>query len=568
VPAVLAFLFSISTTGALPRSPLDPLFDAESAAAYATTLATLHPSRVPGSEGAAEAARWYGETMSGVGLSAEEDTWTEDLADLGAVELTNIVTVVPGQSEETIVIVAHRDNAGAEEPLGENASGTGTLIELGRGFAPQEIGPDPLPQHTLVLVSTDAGAFGGAGAARFVETSPLAERAIAAVILDDLGRGRPRLAIASDTPASPARTLVRTASVRIAEEVGVMPALPSIPTQLVDLGVPFALGEQGRFLAHGLSSVTLTTEDAAVPPSTGDPAPAVARLGQLGRGTEALVSSLDESARGVFRTPDSIFFADRAASGWTLRVALVLSLVPFSLGLVDLIVRGRRRGLPFAPALRSQRARLGIWLFAGLLVWLGAVGGLLPTGAPLPLPPYTDFLDDPPIVGVFVLVASFVLAWLWARQRLRALAPTAPEELLAGLVVALGLLALVGLGLALTRPYAIVFVLPSLYAWLWLPLDARTGVRVSIYALGLAGPITGLVLLGRQLALSPPDATLYVVGLFTVGYLPLVSALLGLAWMAAAAQVGALALGRYAPYAGGRTPPPPGPLRRLVTRTR
>ena len=253
VPAFLAFLFSISTTGSLPRFPLDPLFDAESAATFAETLTVEYPSRVPGSEGAAEAAGWYRETVASLGLRTEEDVWTADLADLGTVELRNIVSVVPGRSQETIVLVAHRDNAGAEQALGENASGTATLIELARGFAAQEVGPDPLPEHTLVLVSTDAGAFGGAGAARFAE-SELAGQAIAVVILDGLGRGRPHLAIAADDPVSPARTLVRTASARLTEEVGVEPALPSIPTQLVDLGVPFALGEQGRFLAEGLSA--------------------------------------------------------------------------------------------------------------------------------------------------------------------------------------------------------------------------------------------------------------------------------------------------------------------------
>ncbi|HEX4747745.1 MAG TPA: M28 family peptidase [Gaiellaceae bacterium] len=560
---MLAFLFSITTTGALPRSSLDPIFDAESAAEYAGTFATLYPSRVPGSEGAAEAARWYRETIAGVGLSAEEDTWTEDLADLGSVELTNVVTVIPGQSEETIVVVAHRDNAGVEEPLGENATGTAALIELGRGFAPQEIGPDPLPQHTLVLVSTDAGAYGGAGAARFVAESPLAERAIAAVVLDDLGPGPPRLAIAGDSPSSPARTLVRTASVRVAEEVGVTPTLPSIPTQLVDLGVPFALDEQGRLLARGLSAVTLTTDRAP-----GDPALTAARLGQLGRATEALLSSLDTSVGAGFRTPDSIFFADRAASGWTARLTLVLAIVPFALGVVDLAVRGRRRRLPFAAAFRAQRARLGVCVFAGLLVWLGGLAGVLPTGAPLPLPPYAEVLDDPPVFGVLALVAAIVLGWLWTRPRLVPAFPASPEERLAGFVVALGLVGLVAIGLALTQPYALAFILPSLYAWLSLPLDGRLGARVCVYALGLAGPLLGLVLLGNQLGLSPLEAALYVVGLLTVGYLPVASAVLGLGWIAAGTQLAALASGRYAPYAGGLEPPPPGPLRRLLARAR
>ena len=567
VPAILAFLFSISTTGALPRSPLDPLFDPESAASFAETISVEYPSRVPGSEGAVGAARWYRETVGSLGLQTEEDVWSEELADLGSVELRNVVAVVPGRSEETIVVVAHRDNAGAEQPLGENASGTAMLIEVARGFAPQELGPDPLPQHTLVLVSTDAGAFGGAGSARFATTSPLARSAIAVVVLDDLGRGRPRLAIAGDRPVSPARTLVRTAAARITEEVGVSPSLPSVSAQLVDLGVPFALDEQGRFLAAGLSAVTLTTDEANTA-SIGGPAPATERLGQLGRATEALISSLDTSVGGAFRTPDSLFFADRAASGWTARLALILSVVPFALGVVDLIVRGRRRALPFKPALRAQRARLGVWAFGGLLVSVGAVVGILPTGAALPLAPYIAFFDNPPIFGVLVLLSAFVLGWLVSRRHLVQTKPVAPDERLAGFVVALATLAVVAVGLAALQPYALVFVLPSLYAWLWLPLEARPAVRALVFTVGLLGPIAGLLMLGNQLGLSVLAAALYVIGLFTVGYLPLGSALLAIVWAAAATQLGAIAAGRYAPHAGGMEPPPAGPLRRIFARAR
>ena len=564
VPAFLAFLFSISTTGALQRSPLEPLFDADSAATFAETLAVEYPSRVPGSEGAAEAAVWYRETVASLGLRTEEDVWTADLADLGEVELRNIVSVVPGRSEQTIVVVAHRDNAGAEQTRGENAAGTALLIELARGFAAQEIGPDPLPDHTLALVSTDAGAFGGAGAARFVAESPLAEDALAAVVVDDLGPGRPRLAIAGDDPVTPARTLVRTASARIAEELGSSPALPSVAAQLVDLGIPFALDEQGRFLASGLSAVTITTE----PDGAGVASPGIERLGQLGRATEALVSSLDRSVGGAFRTPDSVFFADRAASGWTARLTLVLAVVPFALGVVDLVVRGRRRRLPFAPALRALRARLGIWAFGALVVFVGALAQILPTGEPLPLPPYDPFFDTRPVFGLLVLGAAFVLWWLVARRNLVPVSTPAPDERLAGFVVALGLLGLAAVGLAIFQPYALVFVLPSLYAWLWLPLEGRRAVRITVFGVGLVGPVAGLVLLGRELDLSVIDSALYVVSLFTVGYLPLASALLGIAWTAAATQLAALALGRYAPYAGGLEAPPAGPLRRSLAHLR
>jgi hypothetical protein len=571
-PAILAFLFSVSTTGTLPRSGLAPLFNGANAASLARSLSLEYPSRVPGSEGATQATRWYEETIRSLGLPAEEDTWSENLADLGTVELHNVVTVVPGRSDETIVVVAHRDNAGTARTLGDNASGTAALIELARGFAPQELGPDPRPNQTLVLVSTDAGAYGGAGAERFAATSALARSSIATIVLDGLGgSGRPRLAIAGDRPVSPARALVSTAAARVREQTGVAPELPSVPTQLVDLGLPFAGGEQGRFLGHDLAAVTLTTREPGEPTvPSGDPAEPLdgRRLGQLGRATEALVSSLDISAGATLRTPDSLFLGDRAASGWAIRLALVLAVVPFALGLVDLIVRARRHGLPFRPALRALRARLGVALIGGALVWIGALLGVFPTGAPLPPSPLAEILETPPIGGVILLGCAFGVAWLVARGRLAPTAAPTSGERLAGLAVALAAVGAVAIALALTKPYALVFVLPSLYAWLWLPLERRLWHRVSLFALGLAGPVAALFVLGHELGVSIVSAALYAIGLVTVGYLSLGSALLFLVWAAAAAQVGALAFGRYAPYAGGAEPPPPGPLRRTLRRAR
>ena len=64
-------------------------------------------------------------------------------------------------------------------------------------------------------------------------------QALAAIVLDDVGAdGRPRIALAGDGSSSPARTLVRTASARVSEQTGQAPALPSVLTQLVDLGIP------------------------------------------------------------------------------------------------------------------------------------------------------------------------------------------------------------------------------------------------------------------------------------------------------------------------------------------
>jgi hypothetical protein len=565
VPALAALLFSVSTTGTLPRPTLDPLFDGTSAASFADQLTTLHPSRIPGTPEAQDATGWFEQTISSLGLATTSDTWTEELAELGEVELTNVVAVVPGRSEEAIVVVAHRDNAGAVAAFGDNASGTSALIELARGYAPQGTSSAPVPNRTLVFVSTDAGAYGGAGAARFARTSEHAAAAFAVVVLDGLGRpGRPRLALAGDEPRSPARTLVSTASARIAEQAGREPVLPSIATQVVDLAIPLAAGEQGPFLRRDVAAVTITTSQpggAGAP--VGDAAGQLAeeRLDQLGRATEAIVGSIDVSVGRAFRTPDSVFFGDRAASGWAIRLTLVAAVAPFAIGVLDLVARSRRRSLRFTPALRALRARALFWLFAGVLVWLGGVAGVLPTGAALALPPSSEFVADANVAALMLLGLGLGLGWLAGRRHLVPTRRADADERLAGYTVALALLGVLAVVLAVVKPYALVFVLPSLYAWLWLPLRSRFWPRVLLFLVGLAGPVAGLLVLARELGLNVLEAPLYVAGLATVGYVGLGSVVLALAWATAAAQLAALAFGRYAPYAGGVEPPPAGVLR-------
>lgn len=563
-PALLAVLFSISTTGVLPRPALDPLFDGAAAVDLATRFSTENPDRVPGTTGAENATRWYRETIAGLGLVTEEDVWTEDLPELGNVELRNVVTVIPGRSAEAVVLVAHRDNAGVGSPVGDNAAATAALIELGRGFAPQETAPTALPERTLVLVSTDAGAYGGAGARRFARMSPYAESAIAAVVLEGFDRtGRPRVAIAGDRPVSPARTLVRTAAARVEEQTGRRPELASVLTQLVDLGIPYAAEEQGPLLDVGLSAVTIA---AAGPHSTEDPVRAAVAVGGLGRATEALVSSIDASVGSAFRTPDSLFFDERAASGWAVRLTLVVAVVPFVLGVVDLVARSRRRRLAFRSALRGLRARLLFWVYCALLLGLGALMGVFPTGAALALSPHSPPVTDRPVAGLVLLFTAAVLGWLTARRRLVSARSPAPEEQLAGYVVGLAWMALIAVGLALLEPYALVFVLPSLYAWLWLPASDRPWSRGLLYVVGLLGPLVGLAILANELDLGLFDALLYVLSLVTVGYVSLVSVLFAIAWLAAASQLAALVAGRYRPYADGAAQPPPGLVRTSLAR--
>ena len=110
-------------------------------------------------------------------------------------------------------------------------------------------------------------------------------------------------------------------------------------------------------------------------------------------------------------------------------------------------------------------------------------------------------------------------------------------------------LALVALVVAAVNPYSLLFVLPSLHAWLWLPQvsDRGRGAQVAVYALGFVGPLVLLASFALRYDMGL-DAIWYLIALVAVGYAPVPLVLAFLAWGAAAGQVGAVALGRYAPY--------------------
>ena len=243
---ILLLALTIGRPGPFPASTLPPSFDGPSAVALATDLSLDYPSRQPGSGGAAGAVQWVKDKLGLYGLTAAEDNWDETIPGLGRVRLQNLVTVVPGSTDDAILILAHRDDTGVGPGANDNASGTAALIELARGYGRLgTVAGRPTPQHTLIFLSSDGGAYGGYGAERFASTSPYRDRIKAVVSLDGLaGSARPRLELAGFQPRSPAPALIRTADVQVAAQLGRPPARAGWLVQLVDLGMPFGYGEQ------------------------------------------------------------------------------------------------------------------------------------------------------------------------------------------------------------------------------------------------------------------------------------------------------------------------------------
>ena len=569
LPLLLA-AFTVTRPGALQRPLLPPAFDARATLALAKQLASQYPDRAPGTSGALAAARWYREQLAPYGLPTSADTWTEALPGGGAARLQNLVTVARGQSPDAIVVMAHRDDTGAGPGANDDATGTAALIELARAYAQPQTEAQAAVQssHTLVFLSTDGGAFGGLGARRFAARSPLRAHVVAVLNLDALaGPGPPRLELAGNRPRSPFPALVATASSRLLEQTGARPRHPGFVGQLVDLGFPLTLYEQGAFVGAGLPAVTLTTGGNRPPPAFGDTAGrlAAAKFGELGRSAQEILGSLNQGLESAPGTTSSVWVGDRVIRGWAIELVLITALLPFVVAAVDLFALTRRYGLRLAPALRALRSRVFFWGFAGVVFTcfrvLGAFGG----GPAVPPNPDTARAGDWPALALSGLLVVLIAGWLVARDRLVPRRRVTLEEVVAGQTVALLALAVVGLLVVATNPFALLFVLPALHIWLWLPQLQRSPAltRLAVFAAGLLGPAIVLFSLAWRFGLGL-DAPWYLLELVVVGYVGWLPVAITLAGAAAASQLAAAAAGRYAPYPAANERRPRGPLRELV----
>jgi Peptidase family M28 len=563
VPLLVA-AFSVGDPAPLPEPRLRPFFDESTAVQFSRELASTFPDRSPGSLGAAGAADWVESQLRQYEFTIERQTFTVDIPGRGPEELVNIVAVAPRtggqgvQSERAIAVLAHRDNLGASPGAVDNGSGTGALLELAR-----DLGSATL-SHPFVLVSTDGGALGGLGAAHFAETAPYAERLAAVVNLVGVGgRPAPRIEFGGDTPRVSSAKLVATADAAIRAEAGIEPTHPDAFAQLLDLAFPFSLYEQAPFVSRGVPAITITTGTSRPRSPEGDSVAALSgeRLGGLGLASQSLLGSLDEAAEVTSGTQSYIYFGTRILYGWTLQFVLIAALLPFLAATVDLFARCRRRHIPLVPALRSYLSRLGVWLWLGAAFAVFVAAGLLPSGADRPLGPDTEAAGDWPVAALAALAAVSAVGWLVVRPRLTPTRSIGRPEELGGHLAAMLVLGVVSLVVAALNPYSLIFLLPSLHAWLWLPQVSDRGrvAQVAVYALGFTGPLLLLASFATRFDMGL-DAIWYVIALTAVGYVPIPMVVAFLAWGAAAGQVGAVALGRYAPYpeASERTR---GPLR-------
>lgn len=554
--ALVVAAFALSKPPTLPAPALPPAYDGASAFRLAAELARRFPDRSPGGQGARNASAWVSSHFSQLGLEVVPDRFEADVPGRGRLSFENVAAVSLGRSRQAIVVLAHRDNIGAGPGANDNASGTATLIELARAHAgprlAQTTGRLVLPLHTLVFLSSDGGAFGGLGAARFAEHSRFANRIRAVIVLTALaGPGRAQLHLAGDSPRTSPPSLISTAAARVREYTGERPIRPSAFEQVLDLAFPFSLYEQAPFVPRGTPALTLTTVGDRPPSPFEDVTERLepGRLDSLGRAAQTLIGSLDQGL--VFRDSSSshLQVGARIVPGWAVTLVAGSALVPFLVAVVDLLARSRRRGVALLAPARCFVRRLAFWFTVAALFALLGGAGLWQDGEPRPLSPETQAAQDWPAPELLLFGLLVFVAWLLARRRLLRRGLVLPKDELGGYTAALVVLATVGVVTFLWNPFALLLVLPSLHAWLWLPqLRGRPSVlRAAVILAGFAGPLLLLGSLGLRFEFGF-DAPWYLIQLAAVGYIPLPAVGLALVWAAAAAQLTVLAAGRYAPY--------------------
>jgi Peptidase family M28 len=568
---LLVAAFSVARPAPLPPPLLPPVFDARAAASLANELSVNYPDRFPGTLGARQAGSWLRQQLAPYGLETRVEPFTAVVPGRGRLHLQNILARVPGRSPQTIVVMAHRDDDGTGPGANDNASGTAALVQLAGTYSvPRTSAVRLTPGHTILFLSTDGGSLGGLGAAEFLAHAPERSDVVAVVNLDAIGgAARPRLEAGGDTPRVTSPTLLETTAARIAKQVGRGPSRPSVLRQLIDLGFPFTLYEQGPFISREIPAVTITTAGDR-PPDAARDTPGqlnVTRLGQLGRATQDLVQTLDQGLEFAQGTSSYVYVGSRIIRGWAIQLVLLAMLVPFFVAAVDVFARCRRRRIPLAPALRSYRSRLGFWIWVAVLFEFFALVGLWPGGASRPLAPTSHAAEHWPIAGVLLLGAFALAGWLAARDRLLPRRPITSEEELAGQTAALLSLGAVALLVLATNPFALIFVLPSLHAWLWLPnvREQPPWLRAGVVLAGFAGPALIVGSFAFRFGLGW-HALWYAAELRAVGYAPFVVLPIAAAWLAVAAQMATLAVGRYAPYPEAGERPRLGPARRILRR--
>jgi hypothetical protein len=284
VGIVVTFL-SISAPTSIVESAQGPtFFDGQRAFYAAVDFAGLYPERTIGSAEAQGAAAWLEDRLSTYGISYESDRFSIPFGD-ASVEITNIQVILPGPSDEAILITSPRNpEPGSGLSAIAGATGTAMLIDLAQVFATRP------HDKTIIFLSTEEGGYGGMGITHFLNTYPRSDDITTVISLQGLGYElRDTLQGGTTGPglASPG-WLVELAS-RVLVDSKLNLRLPNLQEQIADQALRIYKGEQVAGLRAKKAALMIYDE--------GEGTVRPAGLATQGTAIERLLLSLDQGGR-------------------------------------------------------------------------------------------------------------------------------------------------------------------------------------------------------------------------------------------------------------------------------
>lgn len=550
--AIVVVMFSVEAQPSAEHPPAAGLaveLDVRQAASMARDIAARMPSRQPGSSGDSATADVVQAELSTIQSGKVATQPYDSEFDGSDVSLRNVILTLPGTSERTIVVLAHRDSIGTPDSTG-TASATGTLVELAQAFAHTR------HSKTLVFVSTDGGSDGASGAKRLLDSYPTPELIDAIVVLQQPGSpngGEPHVLAYSTDADSTSAELVQTAKSALESSSGPIQTragLPGLVASLFSHALPSGLGEQAPLIAAGADAVTISGDGERPVHSSAEPnTKAIAQYGDAAR---AVISALDASqGKSVHGPGVQLRLGTNLIPGWPLALLALTLLLPAAALAVDGLARAGRQGEPVVSAALWALSRALPFLVPVLFAYLLGLIGI----APAP-----DFPFDPARFDfglragavLAVLAASFAIA-VFVLRPLAVPARVSRETLgtTLGAVCAIAILAI-----WLVNPYLALLLVPLGHLWI---LGARpsypVGVAGTLVAIAIASiPIVaGVVWLADRLQLGAGFGWQLLL-MMTGGQIPPLVVLFGC--LLAGSVVGSLAVARGERTTWGANPTP------------
>lgn len=500
--AALVVAFSLQPRPRSLRTTLAPdAFGDTAAFATLTAYADAYPRRRPGSaddEGlAARVARDLGVLGAGNVSSFRSSAQTID----GEQALTTVVASRTGRAGPGIVVVAHRDAAGA--PAQAELSGTAALVELARIASAGRL------RRTITFVSTSGGSGGLAGAREAIRHLPQPVDAV--LVLGDLASTRVRkpwvTGWSNGGGAAPLR-LRGTVETAVRAATGQDAGAPRARTQWSRLAFPMTLGEQGAFGAAGLPSVLLSVSGEQPPPPGA--ATSQARLGAFGRAALLTVFALDDGPDLVGEPQDGLVTQRKVLPRWAVRLLVGALLLPFWLAALDGAARVRRRGLPLAAGVRRALASATPFVLALAATWALGVAGIIPARPGAPVPAGAVPLDGRGTGTLLALALVLALGWIGLRPAAIRLGGGARTPLGAGHAAGVMLvLVVLSFVIWLRNPFAAALLVLPAHAWLLAvapEVRSPRGVLAAGCLLALVPALAVVTGLAGQLGYGPADA--------------------------------------------------------------